>query len=76
MTENEIQTLYTERTDAEGVIRLERWPEGLVLWVGGEIRWKAWADPKKLVTITLSADTQEMRAIVEGLEVAVREAFS
>lgn len=25
-----------------GVIRLEEWPEGLVLWVGGEIKWKSW----------------------------------
>jgi hypothetical protein len=25
-----------------GTIRLEAWPEGLVLWVGGEIRWRSW----------------------------------
>lgn len=25
-----------------GVIRLEEWPEGIVLWVGGEIRYKSW----------------------------------
>lgn len=25
-----------------GPIRLELWSEGLVLWVGGEIRWKSW----------------------------------
>lgn len=27
---------------ALGTIRLEMWPEGLVLWVGGEIRWRSW----------------------------------
>jgi hypothetical protein len=27
-----------------GVVRIERWPEGIVVWVGGEIRWKSWAD--------------------------------
>lgn len=26
-----------------GAIRLELWPEGLMLWVGGEIVWKSWA---------------------------------
>lgn len=25
-----------------GVIRLEEWPEGLVLWVDGLIVWKSW----------------------------------
>lgn len=25
-----------------GVIRLEEWPEGLVLWVGGKIVYKSW----------------------------------
>lgn len=25
-----------------GAIRLEEWPEGLVLWIGGEIHWRSW----------------------------------
>lgn len=29
-------------SDQHGAIRLEEWPEGLVLWVGGEIRWWSW----------------------------------
>lgn len=29
-----------------GTIRLEEWPEGLVLWVGGEIRWRSWLDKR------------------------------
>lgn len=41
----EIVKLYEQRSDEFGVIRLELWPEGLVLWVGGEIRWKSWAAP-------------------------------
>lgn len=28
--------------DRYGIIRLEQCPEGLVLWVGGEIKWKSW----------------------------------
>jgi hypothetical protein len=31
--------------DRYGIIRLEQWPEGLVLWVGGEIKWKSWVNP-------------------------------
>ncbi len=31
--------------DEFGTVRLEEWPEGLVLWVGGEIRWRSWRDP-------------------------------
>lgn len=34
--------LYMTHDDALGVIRLARWPEGYVLWVGGEIRYKSW----------------------------------
>lgn len=30
--------------DEYGTIRLEEWPEGLILWVNGMIRWKSWAD--------------------------------
>jgi len=28
-----------------GDISLQLWPEGLVLWVGGEIQWKSWEKP-------------------------------
>lgn len=33
---------YDKVDEKYGTIRLEEWPEGLVLWVGGEIRWKSW----------------------------------
>lgn len=38
------EPLFEIRTNDLGVIRLVRWPEGLVLWVDGQIRWKSWAD--------------------------------
>lgn len=31
-----------ELKDKYGVVRLEEWKEGLVLWVGGQIVWKSW----------------------------------
>lgn len=34
---NEINNKY-------GTIKLELWPEGLVLWVGGKIRWESWKE--------------------------------
>jgi hypothetical protein len=34
------QTLH--RQADLGVIRLEEWPEGIVLWIGGEIKYKSW----------------------------------
>lgn len=27
-----------------GTVKIELWPEGLVVWVGGEIRWKSWEE--------------------------------
>jgi hypothetical protein len=48
MTESEVVTLY--RADAHrekfGLVKLEQWPEGLVLWVGGQIRWASFRDPE------------------------------
>jgi hypothetical protein len=36
--------LFETRLSDLGVVRVERWPEGLCLWVGGEIRWKSWEE--------------------------------
>src|SRR6476659_8003795 len=33
---------YKESTAEGGVIRLEKWPEGYVLWDHGKIVWKSW----------------------------------
>jgi hypothetical protein len=40
----EIKTIYkTEQFEKQhGTVKLELWPEGLVLWVGGVIVWKQW----------------------------------
>lgn len=40
----EVKTMFRtdEFSDQFGVVRLEHWPEGLVLWAGGEIRWCSW----------------------------------
>lgn len=40
-------TLYSSDALSQefGTIRLAKWPEGLVLWVNGEIRWRSWEDP-------------------------------
>jgi len=38
----ELETLLKTETPRFGVVRVARWPEGLVLWVGGEIVWKSW----------------------------------
>lgn len=35
-------TLFRERTPQDGVIRLQHWPEGYVLWYHGKAVWKSW----------------------------------
>src|SRR5882762_1285305 len=40
--EKEIVRLCSYDRSDLGVISVEEWPEGLVLWVGGEIKWKSW----------------------------------
>lgn len=37
---------FEERTEAFGVVRLQYHPEGIALWVGGELRWRSDRDPK------------------------------
>lgn len=31
-----------------GEVKIEIWPEGLVLWIGGEIKWKSWENKAEL----------------------------
>lgn len=40
---SEVQPLFKCTHEIFGVVRVEEWPEGLVVWVGGEIRWKSWS---------------------------------
>ena len=35
--------LFSYRTPEDGIIKLELWPEGFVLWYHGEIVWKSWS---------------------------------
>jgi len=76
MTEEKIEVLFQQRTEAEGAIRLERWPEGLVLWVGGEIQWKSWRSEKDAISVTLSADTTQMQALLRNMAANIKEALS
>lgn len=49
MTESQTTRTLWESTEFQneyGTVRVAMWPEGIVLWVGCEIRWKSWADPR------------------------------
>lgn len=39
--------LFEQRASNGETIRLETWPEGLVLWVNGRIKYKYWEDANK-----------------------------
>lgn len=39
---SEERTIVSGRDEYLGTVRVEMWAEGLVLWVGGRICWKAW----------------------------------
>jgi hypothetical protein len=40
--------VLTQVVDAElGEVRLERWPEGCVLWIGGAIVYRSWDAPAR-----------------------------
>ncbi len=65
------RTLYqTEELRSEfGVIRLEEWPEGVVLWVGGQIRWRSWRAPEFCATRLpeRKAEREKIQAIMEAV---------
>jgi hypothetical protein len=83
-TNTAIRILYEthEFTDELGVIRLAQWPEGIVLWVGGEIVWRSWrdaaveffADERGLVTAKLTASgAKAAAALSRALEVITND---
>jgi len=48
MSNSEIKNLFSTQDfkDEFGAVKLQEWPEGIVLWVGGQIRWRSWKDPE------------------------------
>lgn len=40
----DVSSLHKEETPEGGVIRLEKWPEGYVLWYHGKIVFRSWAE--------------------------------
>jgi len=42
MMSTNVIKMFEAEDDRTGKIRLEWWPEGFVLWAGGEIVWRAW----------------------------------
>lgn len=40
----EVVRLCSYEDNKLGMVKVELWPEGLVLWVGGEIVWKSWVN--------------------------------
>jgi hypothetical protein len=58
---SDVQVLAQGNTPEDGVIRLERWPEGYVLWYHGEIVWKSFAAVgdinKRLLKLELAVST-------------------
>jgi hypothetical protein len=45
--EKHVKVLFSSTSIDGGIIRLETWPEGLVLWVNGKIKYKWWEDTGK-----------------------------
>lgn len=43
------QTLFYTRTEKYGAVRIEEYPEGLQLWVGGECRWRSYRLPERVI---------------------------
>lgn len=54
----EVQTLSTYWSDETGLVKIEQWPEGYVVWFGGEIVFKSWA--KKEATLKIELDVSKI----------------
>jgi hypothetical protein len=48
--------MFEAEDDQIGKIRLEWWPEGFVLWAGGEIVWTGWDREEKKSIEVLGED--------------------
>ncbi len=53
-----------------GVAKLELWPEGLVLWVGGEIVWKSWEPNRTNELVKKLAGEVKIKVIYSNGDIA------
>lgn len=65
----EFTTHFQLRKDDGGIIRVEQWPEGFVLWFDGQIVWKEWQkkSDKQTVTLELKLDTTALQATISEI---------
>lgn len=57
MDRQDVRTLARVDVDGIGRVRVELWPEGLVLKVAGSIRWKSWGSdttPDDLAAVNMA----------------------
>lgn len=67
-----IVDMFQERSPTLGVIRLEMWDEGLVLWIGGKIRYRSWRNPlSEDSAIKSSLDEKIHRQLVKSANTIV-----
>jgi hypothetical protein len=66
--ERDVKILYHNVQHKDyGDILIEVWPEGLVLWVGGVIKWKSWEKyltPREIYNNHMAANFSEKEKIV------------
>jgi hypothetical protein len=61
----------TEFADEHGTLRLEHWPEGIVLWAGGEIAWKSWSKEIKVkLVVDCSGAIADLQKVIQATKAA------
>lgn len=65
-----IHTMFQGQSEWFGVIRLESWPEGLVLWVGGEIVWRSWQGTER--KRDLEVENRRLQERVDAAEASAK----
>lgn len=68
----DVSTLYAERKNDGGTIRLEKRPEGWVLWFDGKIVWRSWvrAEAAEARVRELEARLAAAEALLKQVETA------
>lgn len=64
----EIKMMLHKQTVEYGTIRVEEWPEGLVVWVGGSIVYKSWEGNKSRYKL---AEFEEVREAIKYMGISV-----